>query len=78
MMLKHCPNVLRAIISTKANCFDCMTLYRILCTSKCCDRFCSYLYRITCKRVCHFCFTLHLHDTVNHLSTLLRLTGLVS
>ncbi|KAI0517901.1 hypothetical protein F5B22DRAFT_600968 [Xylaria bambusicola] len=61
MVLKHCPNVLRAIISIDARYFDCQTLYRTLSTTKCeaCDRFGSYLYLITCKRVCYFCFTGH-------------------
>ncbi|KAH8589190.1 hypothetical protein B0O99DRAFT_692758 [Bisporella sp. PMI_857] len=61
-VLKHCPNVLRAIISIDANYFDCRSLYKTLSTSKCetCDRFGGYLYLITCKRVCYFCFTSNL------------------
>ncbi|KAI3335105.1 hypothetical protein F4824DRAFT_166216 [Ustulina deusta] len=61
MVLKHCPNVLRAIISIDARYFDCRTLYKTLSTTKCeaCDRFGGYLYLITCKRVCYFCFTLN-------------------
>ncbi|KAI1132348.1 hypothetical protein F5Y10DRAFT_231535 [Nemania abortiva] len=59
MVLKHCPNVIRAIISINANSFDCATLYKVLSTKKCeeCDQFGSYLYLITCKRVCYLCFT---------------------
>ncbi|KAI1313689.1 hypothetical protein F5Y03DRAFT_105082 [Xylaria venustula] len=59
MVLKHCPDVLRAIISIDAHYFDCRTLYKTLSTTKCegCDRFGSYLYLITCKRVCYFCLT---------------------
>lgn len=59
MILKHCPNVLRAIISIHADYVNCTNLYKTLSTSKCetCDRFGSYLYLITCKRVCYFCFT---------------------
>jgi len=61
MVLKHCPNVLRAIISIDATFFDCWTLYKKLSTSKCesCGRFGGYLYLITCKRVCYACFTLN-------------------
>ncbi|KAK4113083.1 hypothetical protein N656DRAFT_789178 [Canariomyces notabilis] len=60
MVLKHCPNILRAIISINAKHFDLATLYRTLCTTKCaaCNgSFGSYLYLITCKRVCYSCFT---------------------
>lgn len=59
IVLKHCPNVLCAIISIDANSFDCRTLYKTLSTNKCktCERFGGYLYLITCKRVCYFCFT---------------------
>lgn len=61
MVLKHCPNVLRAIISINADSFDCHALYRVLRSQKCetCNRFGSYLYLITCRRVCYFCFTSH-------------------
>ncbi|KAI0116280.1 hypothetical protein GGR51DRAFT_312716 [Nemania sp. FL0031] len=53
MVLKHCPDILRAIISINANSFDCMTLYQVLSNRKCetCHRFGSYLYLVTCKRV---------------------------
>jgi hypothetical protein len=63
MMLKHCPNVLRAIISINARFFDCRTLYETLLTNKCatCDHFGGYLYLITCKRVCYSCFTSNLN-----------------
>ncbi|KAI1188651.1 hypothetical protein F5B17DRAFT_394761 [Nemania serpens] len=58
MVLKHCPNVLCAILSINARHFDCRTLYKTLSTSKCegCDRVGSYLYLITGKRVCYDCF----------------------
>ncbi|TRX94855.1 hypothetical protein FHL15_004316 [Xylaria flabelliformis] len=61
MVLKHCPNVLRAIISIDARYFDFRTLYKTLSSTKCeaCDRFGGYLYLITCERVCYFCFTLN-------------------
>lgn len=61
MVLKHCPNVLRAIVSIDARYFDCRTLYKTLFTTKCktCDRIGGYLYLITCKRVCYFCFTMN-------------------
>ncbi|KAI1114732.1 hypothetical protein F5Y14DRAFT_413564 [Nemania sp. NC0429] len=58
MVFKHCPNILRAIISINARHFDCRTLYETLFTTKCegCDRVGGYLYLITCTRVCYFCF----------------------
>lgn len=58
MVFKHCPNVLRAILSTNANSYDCRLLYNTLATTRCssCSNFGSYLYLITCKRVCHLCF----------------------
>ncbi|KAI8631318.1 hypothetical protein F5Y19DRAFT_26697 [Xylariaceae sp. FL1651] len=61
MLLKHCPNVLRAIVSIRAKHFSCMTLYKVLASTKCdtCHRSGSYLYLITCKRVCYSCFTSH-------------------
>lgn len=54
MILKHCPNILRVIISINARFFNCQTLYEMLSTDKCatCDHFGYYLYLITCKRVC--------------------------
>lgn len=62
MILKHCPTVLRAMISIEARSFDLLTLYRTLTTTKCgtCDKFGHYLYLITCKRVCWFCFNRNL------------------
>ncbi|KAG6012530.1 hypothetical protein E4U54_007486 [Claviceps lovelessii] len=59
MVRRHCPNVLRAILSIGAASYDCITLYETLCVSKCasCDRTGPYIYLITCKRVCYFCFT---------------------
>ncbi|KAI1121155.1 hypothetical protein F5Y10DRAFT_288879 [Nemania abortiva] len=61
MILKHCPNVLRAVVSINAGSFDCRVLYETLLTSKCatCDHFGGYLYLVTCKRVCYSCFTLN-------------------
>ena len=63
-IIKHCPNIIRAIVSIQADGFDCGTLYRTLCTSRCltCDRagnsrFGDYLYLIDCRRVCYYCFT---------------------
>ena len=58
-IIKHCPNIIRAIVSIQADAFDCSTLYRTLCTSRCatCNRFGNYLYLIDCRRVCYFCFT---------------------
>ncbi|KAI1175431.1 hypothetical protein F4777DRAFT_588500 [Nemania sp. FL0916] len=63
MILKHCPNVLRAIISINATFFNCQALYQTLFTYKCatCDHFGGYLYLITCKRVCYPCFTSNLN-----------------
>ncbi|EDR13146.1 uncharacterized protein LACBIDRAFT_322614 [Laccaria bicolor S238N-H82] len=58
-ILKHCPNIIRAIVSIQADAFDCITLYNTLCTSRCstCNLFGDYLYLIDCRRVCYFCFT---------------------
>ena len=58
-IIKHCPNIIRAIVSIQADAFDCDTLYRTLCTSRCstCNRFGDHLYLIDCRRVCYFCFT---------------------
>jgi len=59
LILKHCPSVLRAIVSLGAGFIACRVLYETLFTTKCssCDRFGGYLYLITCSRVCYFCFT---------------------
>ncbi|KAL5531737.1 hypothetical protein ACEPAG_4614 [Sanghuangporus baumii] len=58
-IIEHCPNIIRAIVSIQADAFDCVTLYRTLCTSRCstCNRFGDRLYLIDCRRVCYFCFT---------------------
>jgi hypothetical protein len=58
-IIEHCPNIIRAIVSIQADAFDCGTLYRTLCTSRCftCNRFGDHLYLIDCCRVCYFCFT---------------------
>ncbi|KAF8068004.1 hypothetical protein FPV67DRAFT_1494530 [Lyophyllum atratum] len=57
-IIEHCPNIIRAVVSIQADGFDCCTLYRTLCTSRCftCDRFGDHLYLIDCRRVCYFCF----------------------
>ena len=57
-IIKHCPNIIRAIVSIQADAFDCGTLYRTLCTSRCftCNLFGDHLYLIDCRRVCYFCF----------------------
>ena len=57
-IIKHCPNIIRAIVSIQADAFDCATLYRTLCTTRCstCNRFGDRLYLIDCRRVCFFCF----------------------
>ncbi|PWI71120.1 uncharacterized protein PCL_12488 [Purpureocillium lilacinum] len=58
-IVRHCPNIIRAIISIQADAFDCHTLYRILSTTRCstCERFGDHLYLIDCRRVCYLCFT---------------------
>ena len=58
-IIEHCPNIIRAIVSIQADAFDCSTLYRTLCTSRCftCNRFGDHLYLIDCRRVCYLCFT---------------------
>ncbi|KAI0203373.1 hypothetical protein F4808DRAFT_42005 [Astrocystis sublimbata] len=63
MIRKHCPNVLRAILSINARFLDCRTLYETLLTTKCatCRHFGNYLYVLTCKRVCYSCFTSNLN-----------------
>lgn len=58
-IIKHCPDVIRAIVSIQAGSFDCEVLYRTLSTTRCstCERFGDHLYLISCCRVCYFCFT---------------------
>ena len=58
-IIEHCPDIIRAIVSIQADAFDCSTLYKTLCTSRCstCNHFGNYLYLIDCRRVCYFCFT---------------------
>ncbi|GJD02227.1 F-box domain-containing protein [Colletotrichum higginsianum] len=58
-ILRHCPDIIRAIISIQADAFDCNTLYATLSTTRCatCDRYGDHLYLIDCSRVCYFCFT---------------------
>lgn len=78
MVLKHCPNVLRAIISIDANSFDCHTLYVALTSQKCetCNRFGSYLYLITCRRVCYLCFTSRMDYLPVTVAYAMKYTGL--
>ena len=58
-IIKHCPNIIRAIISIQADAFDCGALYSTLSTTRCstCKRLGDHLYLIDCRRVCYFCFT---------------------
>lgn len=58
-IIKHCPDIIRAILSIQADAFDCHTLYTALSTTQCstCERFGDHLYLIDCRRVCYFCFT---------------------
>ncbi|KAL2753124.1 hypothetical protein ACRALDRAFT_1036659 [Sodiomyces alcalophilus JCM 7366] len=58
-ILKHCPDIIRAILSIQADAFDCRVLYATLTTTRCssCERFGDHLYLIDCRRVCYFCFT---------------------
>ncbi|KAJ6443690.1 3-ketosteroid-delta-1-dehydrogenase [Purpureocillium lavendulum] len=58
-IIKHCPDIIRAILSIQADAFDCHVLYTTLTTSRCstCERFGDHLYLIDCRRVCYFCFT---------------------
>ncbi|EEU47065.1 uncharacterized protein NECHADRAFT_78111 [Fusarium vanettenii 77-13-4] len=58
-IIKHCPNIIRAILSIQADSFNCHVLYTTLSTTRCftCERFGDPLYLIDCRRVCYFCFT---------------------
>ncbi|KAJ4326281.1 hypothetical protein N0V84_003147 [Fusarium piperis] len=57
-VFKHCPNIIRGIISLKADGYSCRTLFKTLTASKCdcCSSFGYYLYLVSCKRVCYMCF----------------------
>ncbi|KYK61637.1 hypothetical protein DCS_02780 [Drechmeria coniospora] len=59
MLFRHCPNILRAILSMEAKHFDCAFLFQTVSTTKCasCDRVGDHLYLITCKRVCYDCYS---------------------
>jgi len=56
-IIKHCPNIIRAIVSIQGDAFDCRTLYRTRCTTRCstCIRFGNLI--DDCRRVCLFCFS---------------------
>ena len=56
-IIKHCPNIIHAIVSIQGDAFDCRTLYRTLCTTRCstCNRFGNLI--DDCHRVCFFCFS---------------------
>lgn len=58
-LVRHCPNIIRAILSIQADAFNCDTLYKILSTTRCstCNRFGDHLYLIDCRRVCYIGFT---------------------
>ncbi|PNS19669.1 Nucleic-acid-binding protein from mobile element jockey [Sphaceloma murrayae] len=57
-IVKHCPNILRAVISLQANAFSCGQLYATLGTTQCstCEHYGDHLYLIDCRRVCYPCF----------------------
>ncbi|KAM0435929.1 hypothetical protein ACHAPT_002821 [Fusarium lateritium] len=57
-LFKHCPDVIRGIISINADGYSCKALFKTLSTSRCdvCNCFGYYLYLVTCKRVCYMCF----------------------
>ncbi|RKU42299.1 hypothetical protein DL546_002314 [Coniochaeta pulveracea] len=58
-IIRHCPNIIRAILSIQADAYDCGAPYTTLSTIRCstCERFGDHLYLIDCRRVCYFCFT---------------------
>ncbi|KAH7019653.1 hypothetical protein EDB80DRAFT_701256 [Ilyonectria destructans] len=58
-IIKHCPDIIRAILSIQADAFNCSTLYATLCTTQCakCKCFGNHLFLIDCRRVCYMCFT---------------------
>lgn len=58
-IIKHCPNIIRAILSIQADGFNCNVLYATLSSTRCstCDCFGDHLYLIDCRRVCYLCFT---------------------
>ncbi|KAI1118104.1 hypothetical protein F5Y14DRAFT_401069 [Nemania sp. NC0429] len=58
LIIKHCPNVIRAILSIEADRFSCHALYKTLTTVRCssCEVFGDHLYLIDCRRVCYPCF----------------------
>ncbi|KAF7560130.1 hypothetical protein G7046_g4020 [Stylonectria norvegica] len=58
-IIKHCPDIIRAILSIHADAFNCHVLYATLNTTRCstCQHFGDHLYLIDCRRVCYYCFT---------------------
>lgn len=58
-MVKHCPNIIRPILSIQADAYDCNVLFETLSSTRCstCPRFGDHLYLIDCRRVCYFCYT---------------------
>ncbi|KAK2038991.1 hypothetical protein LZ31DRAFT_635052 [Colletotrichum somersetense] len=58
-VIKHCPNIIRAILSIRPDAFNCRVLHATLSTTRwsTCERFGDHLYLIDCRRVCYFCFT---------------------
>ncbi|KAK0624796.1 hypothetical protein B0T17DRAFT_252945 [Bombardia bombarda] len=79
-LIKHCPDIIRAIISLQADAYDLNTLYATLHTSRCdgCKRFGDHLYLVTCCRVCFFCYTQRLEYyplTINRASSYYRKPG---
>lgn len=58
-IIRHCPDIIRAILSIQADSFDCRTLYETLSTTRCstCEQFGDHLYLIDCRRVCYICYT---------------------
>lgn len=60
-IIKHCPDVIRAIVSLQAAGFDCMHLHETLLASECavCGDFGNNLYLINCRRLCNYCYRHH-------------------
>ena len=58
-IFKHCPDVIRTIVSIQARAFNLDTLYKTLSTSRCstCKYPGDHLYLLDCRRVCGHCLT---------------------